>query len=137
VGGHWAALAGKAVKLRVTSRPYPAAAWARSLDEATGSARLPDVAGAVGYDRYLAAFDAGGMAPPLSYNGWLAGQQERVMRSRLDERQVIFGVRVAARPSRLRLDQFAAAMSGDESTPYASLVREIRCGSRRTGTRPP
>ncbi len=138
VGGRWAALAGRAVKLRVTSRPYPAAAWARSMDEATGSSRLPDVAGAVDYDPYLALAEAGqgqGAGPgepaaPLSYNGWLAGQQERVMRSRLDERQVILGVRVGPRPSRLRLDALTAAMTGEESivtaSPYAGLVREVR-----------
>ena len=104
VGGRWAALAGRAVKLRVTSRPYPAAAWARSMDEATGTARLPDVAGAVDYHRYQALVEAGERSPPLSYNGWLAGQQERVMRARLDERQAILGVRVGPRPSRLRLE---------------------------------
>jgi hypothetical protein len=130
VGGRWAAVAGRAVKLRVTSRPYPAAAWARAMDEATGPDRLPDVAGAVDYDRYLAAFEAGEHVPPLSYNGWLAGQQARVMRSRMDERQVVLGVRVASRPARLRVDALVAALADDDerlsASPYAALVREVR-----------
>ena len=71
-GGRWAALAGRAVKLRVTSRPYPAAAWARSMDEATGANRLPDVAGAVDYDRYLAAWSrrANPRRPCPTTAGW-------------------------------------------------------------------
>ncbi|MGH9243519.1 MAG: ATP-binding protein [Acidimicrobiales bacterium] len=119
LSARWAALAGRAIKLRVTSRPYPAAAWARAMNDATGSTRLPDVAGAVDYDHYLAACTAGERPPALSYNGWLAGQQARVMRSRLDERQVILGVRVAARPPRLRADTLVAGAD-------PGLVWEIR-----------
>jgi hypothetical protein len=129
VAARWAALAGRAVKLRVASRPYPAAAWARAMDETTGPDHLPDVAGAVDYDQYIAACDAGLDPPSLSYDGWLAGQQTRVMRSRLDERQVIVGVRLGPRPSRFRLDHLNDAITGTgppSAGPYAGLIRELR-----------
>jgi hypothetical protein len=129
VAARWAALAGRAVKLRVTSSPYPAASWARAMDVATGANRLLDVAGAVDYDRYVAACSNGGPVP-LSYNGWLAGQQERVMRSRLDKRQVILGVQIGTRPTRLNFDRLVAALTGGEAgvadSPYAGLIRDVR-----------
>ena len=69
----WAALAPRAVKLRSSSRPYPAVEWAADLDAAHAAARLPDVYGAVEYDELLRHWKHGRRQVPLSYDGWLRG----------------------------------------------------------------
>lgn len=118
----WAALAGRAVKLRVSPLPYAAGQWAQQLSDLT-PAPLPDVTGAVDYDTYLA--DPG--AAPLGFNGWLVGQQRRVRQSRLDTKLVVLQVRVGSRPRRLNVDRLAVALMepGSAAGKYADLVRQI------------
>jgi hypothetical protein len=105
VAARWASLAGRAIKLRVLSRPYPAGEWATNLDAATPN-RLPDVPDALPFAR------------------WLDGQRERVTRSRLDERQVLLGVRVGAR-QKMSAGAFAAALAGDATSAAMPIVREV------------
>lgn len=72
-----AGLAGRRVHLRVTSRPYPAASWARSLD-----ARTPDP------------------LPGIHGNTWadhLVGAQRHVRASVMAEKEVYIGVRLSDR----------------------------------------
>ena len=96
----WAALAPRAVKLRSSSRPYPAVEWAADLDAAHAATRLPDVPGAVDYDELLRRWNMGDRRAPLSYAGWLVGQQSRVRTTRSGERLVTVGVRLRERARR-------------------------------------
>lgn len=74
----WASLAGHAVKLRVTTLPFPAYKFAQRLDADTPSP-LP------------AAPDA----PASSWNAHLARQQQWVQRNRMDSAFPVIGVRIA------------------------------------------
>jgi hypothetical protein len=87
----WAALAPRAVKLRSSSRPYPAVEWAADLDAAHAAVRLPDVPGALDYDELLRHWNMGDRHASLSYAGWLVGQQSRVRTTRSGERLVTVG----------------------------------------------
>jgi len=73
----YAALAGRRLHLRVTSRPYPAASWARALDERT-PAPLPGVPGDTWADH-------------------LVRSQRHVRASTMAEKEVYLGVRLADR----------------------------------------
>jgi hypothetical protein len=74
-----AGLAGRRLHLRVTSRPYPAAAWARSLDQRTPKP-LPGVEGATWADHLIAA-------------------QQHVRASTMAEKEIYLGVQLADRAS--------------------------------------
>lgn len=90
----WAELAkdgGRAIHERVTARPFPVTAWARSLDLRTPNP-LPDVPGA------------------LSYNGWLALMQHRVAEMGLDDKIVYRYLKVGS--VRPRTDVRSALLAG-------------------------
>ena len=76
-GSRLSALAGRQVHLRITSRPYPAAAWARGLDERTTSP-LPGVPGETWADHLVRA-------------------QKHVRASTMAEKEVYLGVRLMDR----------------------------------------
>ncbi|MBA2694961.1 MAG: ATPase, partial [Actinobacteria bacterium] len=100
IAGQYAELAGRWLHLRVTARPFPVEQWARA-HAANAVGRLPDVAGAVGFDAYL------------------AGEQGRVVSvtgdsSPMTEKEVYLGVQVQARTV---ADRLAAA-----ATPLLSRV---------------
>lgn len=77
VAGRLGALAGRRVHLRVTSRPYPAASWARALDDRTPDP-LPGVPGDTWADHLVRA-------------------QQHVRASTMAEKEVYLGVRLADR----------------------------------------
>jgi hypothetical protein len=120
----WADLAGRAVKLRLTTRPYAAGQWAAAMDRKTPTP-LPDVEGATDYDSWLATGQQTGVWAPLSYNGWIAGQQRRVQQARLDTKMCAIGVRICDRPPRLSAQRLAEAMTDPESAPPRQLVELI------------
>ena len=72
-----AAMAGRKLHLRVTSRPYPAAAWARSLDRRTPDP-LPGIDGDTWSDHLIAA-------------------QQHVRASTMAEKEVYLGVQLSDR----------------------------------------
>jgi hypothetical protein len=78
-GDAYAGLAGRRLHLRVTSRPYPAASWARGLDQRT-PAPLPGVAGATWGDH-------------------LVRVQQHLRATTMAEKEVYLGVRLAGRGS--------------------------------------
>ncbi len=78
-GDAYAGLAGHTIHLRVTSRPYPVAAWARELDLRTPSP-LPDARGE-------------------SWGDHLVRSQRHLRVSTMADKQVYLGVRLAARGS--------------------------------------
>lgn len=83
-----AGLAGHAIKLRTTSRPFPAFAFARDLDADTPTP-LPDVDDAHSFDAYL------------------AGQQRRLHTALLDEKVVVLGIQVGPAPGKGVLSSLA------------------------------
>lgn len=109
----WARLAGRSFRLRVTTDPYDHRRWARGLDfraERTRIAGMPDQPGSVGWQEYLAACEqypdptlpaaqaALAGLPPLSWDGVLGVQQQRIRAHGLAERWVVLIVRVGRRP---------------------------------------
>lgn len=76
-GDAYASLAGRRLHLRVTNRPYPAAAWARELDLRT-PAPLPG-------------------SPESSWGDHLVRAQEHLRASTMAEKQVYLGVQLTAR----------------------------------------
>jgi hypothetical protein len=71
-------LPGRWVHIRVTTRPYPVHMWAESFDN-NALGRLPDVAGALGWD------------------GFLEGEQRHLMGLSMADKEVFLGVEVAGR----------------------------------------
>jgi hypothetical protein len=129
----WAALAPRAVKLRSSSRPYPAVQWAADLDAAHATRRLPDVDGAADYDDLLRRWNMGDRETPLSYAGWLVGQQSRVRTTRSGERLVTVGVRLRYARNDLSVDDLATAVSwAGGSLPDGHLGR-VTADLRRVG----
>lgn len=82
----WAALKGRTIKFRSTTRPYPAFQFARSLDQDTPEP-LPQVPGALGWDDYL---------------GWA---QRRLQTTSLDQKLTMMGVWIGPNPKHsVRMD---------------------------------
>lgn len=71
-------LQGRWLHLRVTTRPYPVHMWAESFDN-NALGRLPDVAGALGWD------------------GFLEGEQRHLMGLSMSDKEVFLGVEVSGR----------------------------------------
>ena len=111
------ALAGRRVHVRVTSRPYPAASWARALDERTPDP-LPGVAGD-------------------SWSDHLVRAQQHVRASTMAEKEVYLGVRLADRSGMAsatdRLLRRPARREVDRLDRDAQLVGEIVSGSGLDG----
>lgn len=78
-GDAYSGLAGRRVHLRVTSRPYPAASWARGLDQRT-PAPLPG-------------------APGESWGDHLVRVQQHLRATTMAEKEVYLGVRLSGRGS--------------------------------------
>jgi AAA-like domain len=128
----WSALAPRAVKLRSSSRPYPAARWAADLDADTPRP-LPDVAGAVGYDELLRRQAAGDQRVALSYAGWLVGQQSRVRTTRSGERLVTVGVRLVHGRRDLSIEDLATAVAWSGGTLPDGHLGRVTAELRRVG----
>ncbi len=71
-------LQGRWLHLRVTTRPYPVHMWAESFDN-NALGRMPDVAGALGWD------------------GFLEGEQRHLMGLSMSDKEVFLGVEVSGR----------------------------------------
>jgi hypothetical protein len=117
VASRLGALAGRRVHLRVTSRPYPAASWARALDE-----RTPDP------------------LPGVPGNSWadhLVRAQQHVRASTMAEKEVYLGVRLADRSGVAtatdRLLRRPSRREVDRLDRDAHLVGEIVSGSGLDG----
>ncbi len=82
-------LQGRWVHLRVTTRPYPVHMWAESFDN-NALGRLPDVAGALGWD------------------GFLEGEQRHLMGLSMSDKEVFLGIEVSGRSM---LDRWVDAAS--------------------------
>jgi AAA-like domain len=117
VASRLGALAGRRVHVRVTSRPYPAASWARALDERTPDP-LPGVAGD-------------------SWSDHLVRAQQHVRASTMAEKEVYLGVRLADRSGMAsatdRLMRRPARREVDRLDRDAQLVGEIISGSGLDG----
>ncbi|MGD9531371.1 MAG: ATPase, partial [Pseudonocardia sp.] len=71
-------LQGRWLHLRVTTRPYPVHLWAEAFDH-NALGRLPDVAGALGWD------------------GFLEGEQRHLMGLSMSDKEVFLGIEVSGR----------------------------------------
>ncbi len=71
-------LQGRWLHLRVTTRPYPVHMWAESFDN-NAMGRMPDVAGALGWD------------------GFLEGEQRHLMGLSMSDKEVFLGIEVSGR----------------------------------------
>ena len=71
-------LQGRWLHLRVTTRPYPVHLWAESFDN-NALGRMPDVAGALGWD------------------GFLEGEQRHLMGLSMSDKEVFLGIEVSGR----------------------------------------
>ena len=128
----WAALAPRAVKMRSSSRPYPAAKWAADLDAATPNP-LPDVPGAVGYDELVSRWVDGDRRAALSYSGWLVGQQSRVRVTRSGERVVTVGVRLDQTRRDLTIEDLATVVGYSGGTLPEGHIGRVIAELRRVG----
>ena len=102
-----AGLAGRAIKLRTTTKPYPAFEFARTLDLETPDP-LPDVAGDYSFDSYL------------------TDQQVRLKSSLLDEKVAALGVHVGPAPKPAVLRALAAPVASKPSGPLAALIDDLQ-----------
>ncbi|MDN5857651.1 MAG: ATP-binding protein [Pseudonocardia sp.] len=82
-------LQGRWLHIRVTTRPYPVHMWAESFDN-NALGRMPDVAGALGWD------------------GFLEGEQRHLMGLSMSDKEVFLGVEVSGRSM---LDRWVEAAS--------------------------
>jgi hypothetical protein len=116
-GDAYATLADHRLHLRVTSRPYPAASWARGLDQRTPSP-LPGVPGATWGDH-------------------LVRVQQHLRATTMAEKEVYLGVRLAARSSvDLMLDKVirrARRREVDRIARQADRVTEVVAGGGLEG----
>jgi hypothetical protein len=108
-----AALAGRRLHARVTSRPYPAASWARALDERT-PAPLPGVPGDTWSDHLVRA-------------------QRHVRASTMAEKEIYVGVRVSDRSKAAsateKLLRHPSKREIERVDHEAQLVNEILAGT--------
>ncbi|GEL19998.1 ATP-binding protein [Pseudonocardia asaccharolytica] len=86
-------LQGRWLHLRVTTRPYPVHMWAESFDH-NALDRMPDVAGALGWD------------------GFLEGEQRHLMGLSMSDKEVFLGVEVSGRSMLDRWADIAAPVLG-------------------------
>ncbi|WP_250549596.1 ATP-binding protein [Pseudonocardia sp. H11422] len=86
-------LQGRWLHLRVTTRPYPVHMWAESFDH-NALGRMPDVAGALGWD------------------GFLEGEQRHLMGLSMSDKEVFLGVEVSGRSVIDRWVDMAAPILG-------------------------
>ena len=93
-------LHGRWLHLRVTTRPYPVHQWAESFDH-NALGRMPDVAGALGWD------------------GFLEGEQRHLMGLSMSDKEVFLGVEVSGRSMLDRWVQVAAPVL-DKMVPRAA-----------------
>ncbi|MGI5126478.1 ATP-binding protein [Pseudonocardia sp. CA-107938] len=82
-------LQGRWLHIRVTTRPYPVHMWAESFDN-NALGRMPDVAGALGWD------------------GFLEGEQRHLMGLSMSDKEVFLGIEVSGRSM---LDRWVDAAS--------------------------
>jgi hypothetical protein len=86
-------LQGRWLHLRVTTRPYPVHMWAESFDH-NALGRMPDVAGALGWD------------------GFLEGEQRHLMGLSMSDKEVFLGIEVSGRNALDRWVEKAAPVLG-------------------------
>ena len=86
-------LQGRWLHLRVTTRPYPVHMWAESFDH-NALGRMPDVAGALGWD------------------GFLEGEQRHLMGLSMSDKEVFLGFEVSGRGMLDRWVERAAPVLG-------------------------
>ncbi|WP_250557144.1 ATP-binding protein [Pseudonocardia lacus] len=86
-------LQGRWLHLRVTTRPYPVHMWAESFDH-NALGRMPDVAGALGWD------------------GFLEGEQRHLMGLSMSDKEVFLGIEVSGRNALDRWVDMAAPVLG-------------------------
>jgi hypothetical protein len=86
-------LQGRWLHVRVTSRPYPVHMWAESFDH-NALGRMPDVAGALGWD------------------GFLEGEQRHLMGLSMSDKEVFLGIEVSGRTMLDRWVERAAPLLG-------------------------
>ncbi|MFC5996005.1 ATP-binding protein [Pseudonocardia hispaniensis] len=86
-------LQGRWLHLRVTTRPYPVHMWAESFDH-NALDRMPDVAGALGWD------------------GFLEGEQRHLMGLSMSDKEVFLGIEVSGRSMFDRWADIAAPVLG-------------------------
>lgn len=103
-----AGLSGRAIRLRTTTKPYPAFEFGRSLDADTPNP-LPDV------------------DPEHSFDAYLERQQRRLHNRLLDEKVVTLGVRVGNAPKK-GLVRALAELEGHppSGSGVAKLIDEVR-----------
>ena len=103
-------LQGRWLHLRVTTRPYPVHMWAESFDH-NALGRLPDVAGALGWD------------------GFLEGEQRHLMGLSMSDKEVFLGIEVSGRSMLDRWVEMAAPVLG-KVAPGRGPRRARRAGLR-------
>ena len=86
-------LQGRWLHLRVTTRPYPVHMWAESFDN-NALGRMPDVAGALGWDSFL------------------EGEQRHLMGLSMSDKEVFLGIEVSGRSTLDRWVERAAPVLG-------------------------
>ncbi|MHA6623928.1 ATP-binding protein [Pseudonocardia sichuanensis] len=86
-------LQGRWLHLRVTTRPYPVHMWAESFDH-NALGRMPDVAGALGWDAFL------------------EGEQRHLMGLSMSDKEVFLGIEVSGRRMLDRWVERAAPVLG-------------------------
>ncbi len=85
IAAQHAELVGRWLHVRVTARPYPAAAWAEAHDDNSPN-RLPDVPGTPSWDDYL-----------LAEQEQILGEDDEQPRAPMAEKEVYLGVQVQVR----------------------------------------
>ncbi|WP_433277076.1 ATP-binding protein [Pseudonocardia xinjiangensis] len=105
-------LQGRWLHLRVTTRPYPVHMWAESFDH-NALGRMPDVAGALGWD------------------GFLEGEQRHLMGLSMSDKEVFLGIEVSGRSVLDRWVERAAPVLGRVAP--AAVRAEIAALSTEVG----
>ena len=109
-------LQGRWLHIRVTTRPYPVHMWAESFDN-NALGRMPDVAGALGWD------------------GFLEGEQRHLMGLSMSDKEVFLGVEVSGRSMLDRWVDAASPVLG-KVAPKTVAPSCLRCAPRSaTSTR--
>jgi hypothetical protein len=105
-------LQGRWLHLRVTTRPYPVHMWAESFDH-NALGRMPDVAGALGWD------------------GFLEGEQRHLMGLSMSDKEVFLGIEVSGRRMLDRWVERAAPVLGKVAP--AAVRAEVAALSSEVG----
>ena len=104
-------LAGHRIHLRVTSRPYPSAEWARNLDKNSPEALKP--------------------AAGASWSDHLVSMQRHLRHQTMAEKEVFLGVRLASRPLTGRIASSVLRRPGLTGVRAARLPDRARHRGRR------